>query len=161
MGVSVCVWVNGCVRMCAYVWRRSFVPLFFSFPPSHMCETATRRRPPPNRTYVCMYVHPQEQMTERVLSYDPEKEVAVLFAYKGQVRPPSAGGVFVFVGRIQDSWGWGRVWVYVCGLFAAGVGRGGHVFTSFPPSRLRSKPLADSSPSPCLHLTKRNKHRWA
>jgi hypothetical protein len=28
----------------------------------------------------------QAQLTERVTSYDPEKEVAVLFAYRGQVR---------------------------------------------------------------------------
>lgn len=33
------------------------------------------------------YVHKtQAQLTERVMAYDPEKEVAVMFAYKGQVR---------------------------------------------------------------------------
>lgn len=38
-------------------------------------------------TRPCTYTHAhaQVQVTERVLSHDPEKEVAILFAFKGQV----------------------------------------------------------------------------
>ena len=32
------------------------------------------------------HVSQQEQMAERVMAYDPEAEVAVMFAFKGQVR---------------------------------------------------------------------------